>query len=46
MNTKIKQNQKDQQQKTRQKQGPKKRGRHPDDQRRHEHELPELRLTR
>jgi hypothetical protein len=49
MNTKNKQDQKNQQQKTRQKQGPRKQGQNPNmvsDDRKHEQEAPETRLTR
>jgi hypothetical protein len=50
MNTKNKQTQKTQRQKARQKQGPKKQGQNPsmlqDDRKHHEHEFPEMRLTR
>lgn len=50
MNTKSKQDRKNQGQKTRQKHEPKKRGQNPsmlhDDRKPHEHEYPELRLTR
>jgi hypothetical protein len=49
MNTKDKQDQKNQRQKTRQKQGPKKRGQTsmlPDDRKHQDHEYPETRLTR
>jgi hypothetical protein len=50
MNTKNKQNQKNEQRTTRQKQGPKKQGQNPntlqDDRKHEEHEHPETRLTR
>jgi hypothetical protein len=50
MNTTNKQDQKKQRKKTRQKQGPKKRGQNsnmlPDDRKHEDHEYPETRLTR
>ena len=50
MNTKNKQDQKNQQRKTRQRQAPKKQGQNPHmlqgDRKQHEHENPETRMTR